>query len=503
MAAPSQHPVVIYGRVSQVRDDRAKSVDDQLAELRRWAQREGWQVVGEYRDDGISASKYATGKTRPGWEQAMTAVNSGQVVALLVWELSRATRDKAVSAALETACAARGVRIGYGGRLHDPATADGEFSLGLDALLAARESAMTSERVRRAAESRAVRGRPLAGVAYGYRRVRNPATGAAVGREVHPEYGPIVQEIVRRLLDREPANAIATDLNRRNVRAPATGRCTRDCGCRKANGRPDPNWKGEHNTTSGRWTGGNLSKLAQRAVYAALPTHHGEILEGVKATWPALISVDDHYRLRALFASPERDKWRNPSTLRHLGTGLYRCGRPGCDGRMRVVAQADKPRRYDCRECHKVSRLQVPVDDFVQRVIVGRLARPDALDVFLGPDDDKARAAAASEVTRLQAELAEMQRLLRAGRLKPLDMVAYREGWEPRMAAAEAAARPSVVPGAVVGLAGPDAARRWAQASIATRRAALDVLAVVTIMPMGGRRGQPFDPASVVMEWRQ
>lgn len=502
MASATAHPVVLYARVSQVRDDRSKSVDDQLAELRRWAQREGWPVVAEYRDS-VSASKYANGKSRPGWEQAMTVVTSGRVKALLLWELSRATRDKLVSVALETACATNGVKLGYHGRLHDLATADGEFSVGLDALLAARESAMTSERTRRAAEHRAARGRPLAGVAYGYRRILDPRSGAAIGREIDPQTGPILAEIVRRLLEREPANAIARDLNERGVPAPIAGRCAPDCGCRNEHTRrPNPAWDGEHKTTSAQWTGGNLSKLAQRPVYAALPTHGGKILEGVEATWPALISVDDHYRLRELFGSPERDKWRNPSTLQHLGTGIYRCGRSGCDGRMRRVADP-KGGAYGCRECFKVSRRQEPVDYLVEQTIIGRLSQPDILELLAGPDGDDARRQAASQVIRLRAEQADMQRLLGEGRLTPLDMAAWRQGWEPRIAAAEAAARPQAVPDAVTAMAGPDAALRWAQASVATRRAVLDALAVVTILPMHGVRGQPFEPASVRIEWRQ
>ena len=471
--ATAVHPVVLYARVSQARDERSKSVDDQLTELRRWAEREGWPIVGTYRDDSVSASRYAGGKARPGWEQAMNAVTSGKVRALLVWELSRATRDRAVSVALETACAARGVRIGYGGRLHDPATADGAFSVGLDALLAAKESAMTSERTRRAVESRATGGRPHGPLAYGYRRVIDPGSGRAIGREVDPEQGPIVEEIVRRLLDREPANAIADDLNARDVPT----------------------------RTGKQWRAANLAKLAQRPTYAGLRVHHGEVLDGVAATWPPIITVDDHHRLRALFGSPERDKWRNSTAVKHLGTGVFRCGRDGCDGRMRVVAQAGKPSRYDCRDCHRVSRLQGPVDDLVQRVIIERLSRPDALDVLTGPDESDRRREAASETVRLRAEETDIQRLLRGGQLTLGDLAAWRAGWTPRINAAELAARPVTLPDSVTGIAGPDADKRWAEATIATRRAVLDTLMVVTIRPVI-HGGQPFDPHGVRITWK-
>ncbi len=473
--ATQHHPVVLYARVSSQRDDRSASVDDQLAELRRWASREGWHVVDEFRDDSVSASRYAGGKARPGWERAMNMVTAGRVRALLVWELSRATRDRKVSAALEAACAARGVKIGYKGRLHDPATADGEFSVGLDGLLAARESAMTSERVRKnIEETRAPSGRPHGALPYGYRRRIDPRTGRTAEWEIDPVHGPIVAEIVRRLLDREPANAIATDLNERGVTT-GTGR---------------------------RWRAGNLAKMALRAAYAGMRTHHGEVLDGVIAEWPRLIDPDDHHRLRALFGSPDRDKWRNSTAVKHLGTGIFRCGRDSCEGRMRVAVEAGKPSRYDCRTCHRVSRLQEPVDEFVERVIVARLSRSDALDALSGPDRDEQRREAAAEATALRAEETDMHELLRQRRLTPGDLAVWREGWAPRIAAAEAAARPPDLPGGINELTGPDAEKRWADASIATRRAVLDALMVVTILPMG-YGGQPFVPSSVDIAWRE
>lgn len=465
------HPVVLYARVSQARDERSKSVDDQLAALRGWAQRENWPIVAEYRDDGISASRYANGKHRPGWEQTMAVITSGRVRALLVWELSRATRDKKVSAALESACAARGIRIGYHGRLHDPATADGEFGLGLESLLAAREAAVCSERTLRAVASRAARGAPHGTVPYGYRRVIHE--DGRITRDLNPNTAPIVAEIISRLLDREPAEAIARDLNIRGVPT-ATGI---------------------------RWRGRGLSTLAQRPTYAGLRVHNGVVLPEVTGTWPPIISLDDHYRIRALYASPERDRWRNPVVLKNLGTGLYRCGRPDCEGRMRVVAQAGKPNRYGCRVCHRVGRLQKPVDAFVEAVIVARLSRPDALEVLYGSDDNE-RHHAAAEVTRLRAEEADMLRLLREGQLSPVDQAAWRKGWAPRIKAAESAARPPQFPTALDSMIGPDAASLWAQAPIAARRAVLDALVVVTILPTGSRGGRPVDLDSIKIEWR-
>ena len=71
---------------------------------------------------------------------------------------------------------------------------------------------------------------------------------------------------------------------------------------------------------------------------------------------------------------------------------------------MRVVIEAGKRNRYDCRECHKITRLQEPVDELIKAVLIARLSRPDVL-AALSDSDDAEIAAARDEVARLQAKL--------------------------------------------------------------------------------------------------
>lgn len=254
----SDFPVVLYARVSRVRDERHKSVDDQLRELHAWAAREGWPVHSEHRDDDISASRFASGKQRDGWQAAMDALGSGQVRALLAWESSRTTRDKKVFAALEETCRLHRVLYGFSGQLYDLATSDGEFQAGLRNLLDVQESAKISERVQRAVNSRAADGRPHGPVNFGYRRIIDPRSGAVLGREEDPETGPIVREIARRFLARENDQSIARDLNDRGIAG----------------------------TMGGRWTSGNVAKLVRNPAYAGLRVHHGEVVPDVQAAWP-------------------------------------------------------------------------------------------------------------------------------------------------------------------------------------------------------------------------
>lgn len=462
--------VVLYARVSQARGENM-SVPDQLNVLRAWAEREGWHVVDEL-DDDISASRYARGKVRDGWDEVIRLASTGRVDAIITWEFSRGTRDRLVYANLAELCETSGVLLGYNGRLHDMTDDSDAFNTDMQAALAVRESRVTSKRVRRAVDARAARGKPHAQLPDGYRRVFDPDTGAVIGYEVDPERADIIREIVRRLLKAEPANAIANDLNRRGLKT--------SHGC--------------------IWRAANLAKLVRRPAYAGLRVHHGEVIDGVEAVWPAIIKPEQHYRLLAMFRSPERDKFRNPTHVKHLGTGLFRCGRKGCDGRMRVTYTPRGP-NYACRACHKIARRQIPVDEYVEAVVIERLSRPDALEALRGDRDPEGREQARTEVARLRAEMVDARAQLKAGRLTPLDMAAFREGWQPRMVKAEAAAEPLALPEVVEEMVGADAAKRWDAATIATQRLVVDTLITVTILPVGVG-GRPFDRDTVRIDWK-
>jgi len=248
------------------RREYPRSVPAQLAELRQWAARECWTVVAECSDE-VSASRYAHGKARPGWHEVMWIITAGGVDILAM-------------------CQETGVMIATDGRLHDPNDPDDGFMLDLEGALAVRESSATSKRTQRDAEGRAGAGKPHCALPYGYRRVCDPRSGRTLRWEPDSGHAPVVAEIVRRLLTREPADAIAVDLNRRRVPTGGADRCTRGCGCRKTEsggvGRPKPNWEGVHTKTSGRWRDGNLSQLALHPAYAGLRTHRGRVLDDVR-----------------------------------------------------------------------------------------------------------------------------------------------------------------------------------------------------------------------------
>ena len=225
---------IIYARISKLPRDsgqrsrgervEGKSVDQQIDELTAIALREGVERVVR-RDDGISASRYGARRTREGWREVMSRIADDTVDELWVWEISRATRDRPVWAALVSACLAHDVKISVGGKLHDPHDPDDGFMLDLGAALAVRESAMNSKRIRRDVAARAAQGLPHGKIPYGYRRIYDSRTRALIRQEPDPETAPIVQELARRTLAGEAFYALTIELTPAAYPAPKPSAC--------------------------------------------------------------------------------------------------------------------------------------------------------------------------------------------------------------------------------------------------------------------------------------
>lgn len=78
--------VAIYARVSTT---NGQSPEMQLAELREYASRRGWEVFGEYVDSGISGSK----ESRPEPNRLMSDVHLRRFDVVLCWKVDRFGRS--------------------------------------------------------------------------------------------------------------------------------------------------------------------------------------------------------------------------------------------------------------------------------------------------------------------------------------------------------------------------------------------------------------------------
>ncbi|GAA4992491.1 recombinase family protein [Pseudonocardia tropica] len=469
---------VLYGRTSVDRSE-GKSVDDQLSELREWAEDDESEVVGEFRDDGVSVSRYSGGREREGWAAVRALIVGGDVDEVAVWEGSRTTRKIVESSELLDLCALHGVRLAVRSRVYDPSDPDDRARLLHDAVDAEHESGRISKRVARRAKKRAALGAPNGRVNFGYRVVRDPVSGKAVGREPDPETAPAVREAVARLLAGESAGAIARDFQARGIQ-----------------------------TRSGTvWTGPNLLAMVKRPVYAGIRTSAvHELPDDHPGTWEALVSKEDHDRLVAMLADPSRKAIRTGEHIKHLLSGVAECGK--ChSGRIRTISRTSRRTgsrsiAYTCSDCHGVNRPAEATDAYVSGVVVKFLSRPDVAEQLADPADDH-RAESRAEAARQRRKLAEIEAQIDADVLDVATGSRLLRATRERLAAAEAGARPAHVPDAVLDMAGPGAGERWEALSVPIRREIIRTLFRVVI-ERGVVGGLPvFHPETITIERRR
>lgn len=212
------------------------------------------------------------------------------------------------------------MKIGAGGKVHDPSDPDDGFMLDLGGALAVRESAMTSKRIQRKVRRMAADGLPHGKIPYGYRRIYDPETRCLLRQEPDPETAPVVREIVRRLLAGEALYALAADCNRRGLLTPRGEEL-------KRLGKPVP--------PGLAWDPIQVKRLAISPTNAGFRTLNG-VITG-PATWPGLISEADHRVLVGRLTDSARKTWRDGS-IKHLLVGIAECGVCGASCR-RVAIQ--------------------------------------------------------------------------------------------------------------------------------------------------------------------
>ena len=83
--------VAIYCRVStEEQATEGYSISAQLQTLRQYAQLYGWEITGEYVDEGISGKNISG---RPAIQKLIADVDKNKFQAVLVWKISRLSRN--------------------------------------------------------------------------------------------------------------------------------------------------------------------------------------------------------------------------------------------------------------------------------------------------------------------------------------------------------------------------------------------------------------------------
>lgn len=472
MAERELEPAASYARISQ-KVERDK-VADQHRQNEAHAAATGRRIVAYYTDDGIGA---LGDKTRPDFERMLRDAGSAEWRVIIATEEERLARNLDDKLELHAVCEDAGVvwdtaRDGF----VDPSTDSGEFMSTIRAAVGRIESRRKTRRQRAASDERAADGAPTARPGYGYRREN--------GRDiVCDDEAATIREAARRVLGAESLRSVAADFNARGIPSPA--------------GAP--------------WQGVTLRQLIRRPSLAGLRIHRGRIVGDFDADLhPAILDRDTHDRLVAMFDDPTRaSSSRVGHPPKYLLSGVAWCGICGetLGGRMvRLAPWSPKPRQkskpvkaaYACGTCHKVRRLQEPVDGLVTEILLRRLERDDAAELFTTGDPDAAREAREA-IAAVTARLASAADMFASGTIDADQLgriTAKGRADREALESALSAALPPAVPRDAVG---PRARTAWAGYDIERRRALLSAVMRVTILPAGS--GRSFDPKLVRIEW--
>lgn len=206
--------VALYARYSSD-NQRDASIEDQFRLCHEQAKREGWKVIGTYKDAGISGSSMIL---RPGIQSLLQDAQAGQFDIVLAEALDRISRDQADVATLFKHLKFAGVPI--------VTLAEGEISelhVGLKGTMNALFLKDLADKTRRGLRGRVEDGKSGGGLCYGYKVVKQfdgrgePVRG---DREIDSYEADVIRRIFRDFAVGIGPRAIAKSLNDDGIAGP-------------------------------------------------------------------------------------------------------------------------------------------------------------------------------------------------------------------------------------------------------------------------------------------
>lgn len=146
--------VGLYARVSTLNGHHPEM---QLDELREYASRRGWQIAGEFVDEGVSGAK----ESRPALNRLLADARQRKLDAVLVWKLDRFGRSLKHLVNTLADLEALGVAFVSIRDNIDLTTPSGRLMLHLVAAMAEFERALIQERVRAGLQNAKKKGKRL------------------------------------------------------------------------------------------------------------------------------------------------------------------------------------------------------------------------------------------------------------------------------------------------------------------------------------------------------
>ena len=412
----------------------------------------GWEVVGSYADNSVSAY---SGKARPAYRDMLADVAAGRVDVVVAWKqdrLVRRTRDL-----LDLADA--GVRFVTADGEVDLTTASGRMLGTMLAAVAQGEVETKGERQRLAAAQAARAGKPAGG--------GRPFGFEPGGLTVRPAEAELIRAGYRSLLAGSSLRAIAATWHLAGART----------------------------SRGGRWRPDSVRGVLLRARYAGLRSHRGEVVG--PGQWPPLVPEATWRAAVALLSDPGR-RTAPDNRRRYPLSGLATCGL--CDALVDTGRTQHGTRTYKCSATRHLAVAAAPVEEYVGAVVVARLGRADAAGLLAeqGPDTG----GLAEQGMALRARLHELAELYAEGAVTASQLSTATAGIRGRLDEVERASADAGrvrLLGALVGA--EDVQAVWGRLDVDTRRAVIaELLSVRLLSP--GRGARTFRPATVEIAWR-
>jgi DNA invertase Pin-like site-specific DNA recombinase len=429
---------VTYCRISADKTGAGLGVERQAADCRELAARLGLGEPDVLSDNDLSAY---SGKRRPGYEQLKEGLREGRWTALLVWHVDRLCRNvRDLEDIVDLVNGKVAVHTVKGGEI-DLESPEGRLQARMLGTLARYESEHRSDRVRRALDQVAERGKSHGGPRpYGWHR----------DGTLDPAEAGIVAELTRRIVGGESCRALAAELRSRGVPS--------------VSGVP--------------WTADSVKNTVIRPRNAGLRVHRGEVVG--EGTWPAIVDRQSWEAASALLTDPGRRHSSGNAPARLL-SGLMTCGVCGLPVRS-GGARGGVP-VYRCISGGHVKRRVELVDAVVERYLLALLER-DGVSAAT-PTTAPSHVHGNADAVRLRLEQLEDKYadgdLTRAGYLRNRDRLAA------KLAELERVEVLSRVPGPLEGVT----PARWAALPLERRRAVVAFLVDVALLPA---RSAHFDP---------
>jgi site-specific DNA recombinase len=204
----------IYARYSSDNQHDA-SIEDQIRLCRERAEKEGWEIVGQYKDHAISGSSML----RSGIQRLIEDALAGRIDVVLAEALYRLSRDQADIAAFYKRMRFADVEIIT---LSEGAISD--LHIGLKGTMNALFLKDLADKTRRGLRGRIEAGKSGGGNSYGYNVIRKfAADGSPIrgDRTINEREAAIIRQIFRDYADGKSPRAIAKDLNAKDITGPS------------------------------------------------------------------------------------------------------------------------------------------------------------------------------------------------------------------------------------------------------------------------------------------